>query len=279
MLTLTVLVDNNTLIDRYYQGEPGVAYHVACDGETVLFDTGYSEVLLQNAAKMQIDLRQLTAVVLSHGHNDHTWGLWELVKLYSEAKAAGQPVAQPALIGHPAVLADRQVDGLPIGAGLAVNQLGLTFRLAFSPEPLWLSERLVFLGAIERRQPFEGKQAVGTICCGTDWQPDYVEDDSALVYKGENGLVIITGCSHAGICNIVDQAKRVCQEERIQAIIGGLHLLQAEPAVLNATAEHLAACRIDAVYACHCTDLAAKLALAQALPLREVGVGLQLSYR
>jgi 7,8-dihydropterin-6-yl-methyl-4-(beta-D-ribofuranosyl)aminobenzene 5'-phosphate synthase len=82
---LTVLVDNNTIIDRYFYAEPGVSYFIECDDEKYLFDTGYSDLFLRNATKMGINLLGLDGIVISHGHNDHTWGLGELVKLYSEA--------------------------------------------------------------------------------------------------------------------------------------------------------------------------------------------------
>ena len=74
-MKITVLVDNNTYIDRYYLAEPAVAYFIE-DGEMrLLFDTGYSDVLLKNARAMGIDLTNLTHLALSHGHNDHTGGL------------------------------------------------------------------------------------------------------------------------------------------------------------------------------------------------------------
>lgn len=74
-MKLTVLVDNNTYIDQYYLGEPGVSYFIEDCGIRILFDTGYSDVYVRNAKKMGIDLSELDAVVLSHGHNDHTGGL------------------------------------------------------------------------------------------------------------------------------------------------------------------------------------------------------------
>ena len=73
-MQLTVLVDNNTLIDRYYLGEPGVAYYLEDGDVRILFDVGYSDIFLRNAQALGIDLSRLQQVVLSHGHNDHTRG-------------------------------------------------------------------------------------------------------------------------------------------------------------------------------------------------------------
>ncbi len=85
-MKLTVLVDNNTLIDRYYIGEPGVSYYIEDDNIKILFDAGYSDVFIQNAQKMNVNLLDIDCVVLSHGHIDHSWGLVPLVRMYTEAK-------------------------------------------------------------------------------------------------------------------------------------------------------------------------------------------------
>lgn len=92
------------------------------------------------------------------------------------------------------------------------------------------------------------------------------------------GLVIVTGCSHAGICNIVEQARRVCGEDRVIDIIGGFHLLEPSREQLQRTLEYMESLCPAAVHACHCTDLASKIALSQVVDLREVGVGLSLDY-
>lgn len=73
-MKLTVLVDNNTFVDEYLIGEPGVSYYIECDGKKILFDLGYSDVFLKNAQTLKIDLSDIDDLVISHGHNDHTWG-------------------------------------------------------------------------------------------------------------------------------------------------------------------------------------------------------------
>lgn len=74
-MQLTVLVDNNTLIDRYYLGEPGVAYYLEDGDVRILFDVGYSDIFLRNAQALGIDLSRLQQVVLSHGHNDQLFSM------------------------------------------------------------------------------------------------------------------------------------------------------------------------------------------------------------
>ena len=141
-MKLTVLVDNNTVVDRYFLGEPGVSYFIECDDGKYLFDTGYSDIFLRNATKMDINLLQLDAVIISHGHNDHTWGLGELVKLYSEAIYEGYECKKPAIIAHPDAFLDKNVDGLDVGAMLSIDQLKKLFSVKLEKEPVWLSEKL-----------------------------------------------------------------------------------------------------------------------------------------
>ncbi|MBW1811849.1 MAG: MBL fold metallo-hydrolase, partial [Deltaproteobacteria bacterium] len=100
-MKLSVLVDNNTLIDRYFLAEPGVSYHIQ-DGDTaVLFDTGYSDIFIQNALKMGLDLSFLDYLVFSHGHLDHTWGVGSLIKYFTELRIENRPFNKPTVIAHP----------------------------------------------------------------------------------------------------------------------------------------------------------------------------------
>jgi 7,8-dihydropterin-6-yl-methyl-4-(beta-D-ribofuranosyl)aminobenzene 5'-phosphate synthase len=90
--------------------------------------------------------------------------------------------------------------------------------------------------------------------------------------------VIITGCSHAGICNIVEQAQSVCGEHRVIDIIGGLHLLTPSPSRLKKTGEYIQHLHLKALHACHCTSLSSKIALAEYCPVQEVGTGMKLEW-
>lgn len=101
-------------------------------------------------------------------------------------------------------------------------------------------------------------------------------DDSALAYRSAEGIVIVSGCSHSGICNIVEQAKRVCGEKRVVDIVGGLHLLDPPERQMSETLGYFERMRPHEVHACHCTDLASKVALAGVANLKDVGVGLDL---
>ncbi|WP_319541217.1 MBL fold metallo-hydrolase [uncultured Pseudodesulfovibrio sp.] len=108
--------------------------------------------------------------------------------------------------------------------------------------------------------------------------PDDIPDDTALACVTNSGLVVISGCAHAGICNTVEQAKRITGVDTVRTVLGGFHLQQAKPERLAPTTDYLAALNLENLYACHCTDLAAKIAMATKCPLKEVGSGLTLQF-
>ena len=278
-MKLTVLVDNNTLTDRYFLGEPGVSYFVEDEDKKILFDVGYSDAFIANARKLSIDLLDVDFVVLSHGHLDHTWGLIPLVRLYTEGAVEHLDVKRPTLVTHPATLSPRTLGGVgEIGSILSKRRLSGYFHLELSTEPVHLTERLVFLGEIQRSTAFEAKSPIGKVREKDVEKDDFLMDDSALAYKSSEGLVIITGCSHAGICNIVEHARKICGDDRVVDIIGGLHLLNPSVEQLQGTLAYMKSLCPGAVHACHCTDLSSRIALSEVVNLKEVGVGLTLEY-
>jgi len=277
-MRLTVLVDNNTLIDRYFFAEPGISLYIEQGGKRLLLDVGYSDIFIKNAQKMNIDLRTLDYVVLSHGHQDHTWGLDPLVRLYTESQIEGIPHKRPKVLAHPEAFFSKIIDDMEIGSLLSRDKLSKNLPVELSKDPLWLTEKILFLGEIERKNDFEGKKPIGSIIKPEGKEPDYLYDDTALAYKSPQGLVIITGCSHSGICNIVEQAKKLCKEERVIDIVGGLHLLEPSKEQLQGTLEYMKKLNPKQMHACHCTDLNSKIALSKVVNLKEVGVGLVLEY-
>lgn len=278
-MQLKILVDNNTIIDRYFLGEPGVSYFIEIDDRRILFDVGYSDIFLTNGARMGIDFLDIDTLVLSHAHLDHTWGLQHLIQRLAEAGFEQTAAKRPGLVAHPAVFDPRSIDGIgEIGSLVTAERAGCYFDLRLTAEPVWLHPRLVFLGEIERTNDFEARQPIGEIHGNAGRQADLVLDDSALVYRSNRGLVVITGCAHAGICNTVTYARKVCGEDRIADIIGGFHLLDPPEDQLAGTVDFFKTLQPEAVHAGHCTDFHSRRRLADVAPLEEVGVGLVLTY-
>ncbi len=259
-MKLTVLVDNNTYIDKYYLGEPALSYYIEDEDTKILFDCGYSDVFIQNAAAMNIDLAQTNTVVFSHGHDDHTGGLLHLTRMLKTAR----------LVAHPSALEEKQyLDGRNAGSALRAEDTGYTLSLA--KEPQKISKNLTFLGEIPQMNDFEPRRQFGVCRVGETFEPDFVMDDSALVYEGEESIYIITGCSHAGICNIVEYAATLFKKP-VKGIIGGFHLKNVDERVRK-TIEYLAGLNLEELYPCHCTSFSVRAEMSKTLPVVEVGVG------
>ena len=267
---LTVLVDNHTYIDRYYLGEPAVSYLVEDGEHVILFDVGYSDVFLENAHRMGIDLSRVTDIVLSHGHNDHTGGLPAFFTRFSQ---------RVRLFSHPGALLPKQVEGLPVGSSLSLEQLQERAEVKLLTKPDALSEHVMFLGEIPRVYPFERDRAVGErqSTCGCCWEPDTILDDTALALNVPDGLFVVTGCAHAGVCNTVAYAKEVTGQARILGVLGGFHLFKVGE-TLNRTIETLLSLGVTRVYPAHCTSLKVKSAFFDAMETHEVGVELTLEW-
>jgi 7,8-dihydropterin-6-yl-methyl-4-(beta-D-ribofuranosyl)aminobenzene 5'-phosphate synthase len=280
-LSVHVLVDNSTLTDRFFTGEPGLSLYLETDSRKVLFDLGYSGAFIANARKMGIDLLNLDYVVLSHGHIDHTGGLPHLIQLHLEAKIEHLPHKVPKILVHPHCLYPRPFGRLfDIGSMIPYERLARYFPVEVSRAPVWIAGDLVFLGEIPREIAFPERPEVRKrmIALPNSTSEDRLLDDTALAYRSPEGIVILTGCSHSGIANIIETAKKVCGDDRILDVIGGLHLLDPSPGELAGTVGYLKKAGVRALHPCHCTSLAAKSALAQAVPVHEAGVGLRLDY-
>ena len=277
-MELSVLVDNNTLIDQYFKGEPGLSYYIKTEDTHILFDIGYSGLFIENAQQMGLDLNQVDYLILSHGHIDHTGGLDPLIKHYFETKTK-KDKGYPEIIAHPDCFKDKYYgNNTSIGLNVSTKVINQLFDVNQTKEPLWLTDKLVYLGEIERSNDFEAQKPIGYQKNLEKGFEDYILDDTALAYLGQEGLVIITGCSHAGICNIVEQAKKVTQVNEVVDIIGGLHLMEPEREQLAKTIKYIEKLNLKELHACHCTDLKSKIQLSKAANLKEVGVGMKFTY-
>ena len=264
-MKLTILCDNNTYIDRYYLGEPALSILIEDGNDKVLFDTGYSDVFLRNAELMDISLKDLTSVVISHGHNDHTGGLPYLIENLDSGKLP--------LYAHPDTFRSKRQGEESIGSPLSQETLAGSFDLRLSSEPVYITPKLVFLGEIPCYFDYEKRRRIGEVFNGTEFEPDLNLDDSALAYVGEKGLYIITGCSHSGICNIIRHAQAVTQVENVVGVIGGFHLFDVDGRLLS-TIDYLKDLRINKINPCHCVSLHARAAMIQRLRIGETGVGM-----
>jgi 7,8-dihydropterin-6-yl-methyl-4-(beta-D-ribofuranosyl)aminobenzene 5'-phosphate synthase len=238
-------------------------------GETsssLLFDTGTSpDALAVNAERLGIDAGALQGVVLSHGHFDHTGGLDGLARLRGRS---GLP-----LTVHPAVWTRRRLE-LPGGRELPTLSRDALEREGFEVierrQPSLLAGGILITGEVDRVTEFEhGMPPQHQAWDGHRWQHDpAVIDDQALVISVRGrGLVVITGCGHAGVVNIIRQAMRLTGVPRLLAVIGGFHLSgPAFEPVIEPTVAALTELAPELIAPGHCTGWRAQHTLAAMLP-------------
>lgn len=267
-MKLTVLVDNNTYIDKYFYGEPGLCFYIEDGKEKILLDTGYSDLFIRNAKKLGIDLSALTKIVISHGHDDHTGGLPHLLERFDTSSFQ--------VITHPDTFAEKRRGDLLTGSPVSEETMREKTSLILSKDPVKISDHITFLGEIPITQEFEQRPKMDTRKTPEGYVPDYILEDSALIYETASGVYVITGCSHAGICNMCAYAKELTNKP-VLGIIGGWHMKKMDERA-EKTISYMKNEGISEMYPCHCTSFAVKAAVHQEIPVHEVGVGLTVEW-
>lgn len=265
-MKLTVLCDNNTFIDNYLYGEPALSFYIENENDKILFDLGYSDVFVKNAKIKNIDLKKVNKIIFSHGHDDHTRGI-----KFFEFKKGTQIVHAPKCFD------EKFCDNINISAPYSDAELSKNYKVVETKEPLMVSKNLYFLGTVPRVTKFETANLSLTTRVAGKIVVDNFEDDSALVYVADEGIVVIAGCSHSGICNICEYAKKLFNK-KIVAVIGGFHLLKDNEQA-KSTIKYLKKENIEKLYPCHCTGLHVKARMInESLNVFDVGSGLELEF-
>lgn len=236
IVKITILNDNTS--GRKCLAEHGLSFVVETT-EKILFDTGHSDVFIENANRIGVNLDEIKTVVISHGHDDHTGGLRFL--------------SNKEIIGHPSIFMKRfrKRDNTPLGMMFsreeAVSKYG--YKLRLSSSPMKIADKVWFMGEVPRLTDFESQSTQFVDENGTD---DFIPDDSGMVIESRNGLIVISGCAHSGICNMIKHAKNITNVEKIYAVIGGFHLLGNDEQT-SKTISFLKTEGVENVMPSHCT--------------------------
>jgi 7,8-dihydropterin-6-yl-methyl-4-(beta-D-ribofuranosyl)aminobenzene 5'-phosphate synthase len=268
-----ILCDNNAGPFSGTLGEHGFAALIEHDGESILFDTGGGHTLLHNAQRMNLDLRGVRQVLLSHGHVDHAGGLWPLL----------QSCGAKEVLAHPAVFAQRYAirDGIHRSIGMPYTQeflagLGASFSLSDAFREV--APGMFLTGAVPRESAFEQGDA-GLFCDSSGCGSDRVPDDQSLVLVTRKGLLLLLGCCHAGVVNEVELAPQRTGVSELYGIIGGCHLAFSSEAQIDGTIRALKRFGVKKICAGHCTGFAASARLSREFPgFRPAHVGYTLEY-
>lgn len=232
----------------------------ACSGgvcRRILMDAGQSALpILHNMKLLDIDPASIDAVVLSHCHYDHTEGLVDTLKAIGRKNIpviAHPGIFRPNYIFNPFI---RNIGVMKENGRKAIEDAG--GLLVLVDEPFEIMPGVIATGVVPRKRDFE-KQGIGTYNIEDGKvSPDEIIDDLSLAVKVKGkGLAIISGCSHAGIINIIEWSREISMEPKVGVVIGGFHLIEASQDRIEKTAQALKTLNVGRVITGHCTGLAA----------------------
>jgi 7,8-dihydropterin-6-yl-methyl-4-(beta-D-ribofuranosyl)aminobenzene 5'-phosphate synthase len=287
---VTVVIDN--YLDLLMAGQEGVVRYQARDfgaaarlvaehgfsalvsverdgvRHSVLYDAGLTpDAVARNLDVLQVPIGDLRAIVISHGHADHHGGLEGLIRRRGRSRLP--------LVIHPDAWRERRITfptggevRLPPPSRHDLEAEGLVV-VEERAESLLLDEAVLVSGQVARVTDFETGFPIHEARHGGGWQPDpMIWDDQALVVNvRDHGLVIVSGCSHAGVINVLRHAQRLTEETRVAGLLGGLHLTGGLfEARIGPTVDALRAAQVQRVLPAHCSGWKAVHEVARAMP-------------
>lgn len=260
-------VDVTVLVENMAGGGPvlgewGLSLFVETGSQRILFDSGGGHTLLGNARFLNVDLGRIDAIVISHGHDDHTGGL-------EKALAGSGPVD---LFVHPAVFAVKywkmgsraEPDVMPIARDALQRRVR---RLCETEKPTAVCPGVMVTGQIPRLTDFEDTGVRDYAFLDAELKiTNPILDDQAMFFRVPEGVVIILGCGHSGLVNTIRYVSALSGERKIFAVLGGTHLLNASPLRLQETIAALRQFGVRKIMLSHCTGMDAYVEIAKAFP-------------
>lgn len=272
-LKIITLVENSPKYDSYFMGCFGISFWIEIESngckKTILFDVGtLPEVAIHNAELMGLSFSDIDMIILSHCHFDHTAALAGiLVEIGHDVPI----LAHPDIYRPNFTLAPEFLDYSMKGENCKDNIERLGGHYILTKSPIQPYPGILLTGEIEQTVDFE---KLGGVSCYTidskgNLVQDRLQDDISLLInvKGK-GLIVLAGCAHAGIINIMEQSIRQTGIDKIEAVIGGFHLLEAESDRVDKTLQSLERLSPNWIVPMHCTGIIPTARIATSFPER-----------
>lgn len=261
-MKITTLIENNQGKRSDLHSEHGLSVHIKVDGKNILFDTGQSGNFIDNAKKLDVDLKNLDYVIISHGHYDHSGGFERLIKeinpeikLYLgngffNKKYGLESDENYKYIGNPF---DEKF--------LKENNIATKY---VTEDMLNITENLLVFTNFNRNKEYENTNQTLYLKEKGQFKKDMFLDEISLGLKTKEGLFLIVGCAHPGIVNILDTIIQRTNMD-IHGLIGGTHLIKEDEFKINKIIDYLKEKDIKMIGACHCTGKQGETMLSQQL--------------
>lgn len=259
-IRITVLVENSV----HRQGlvaEHGLSFHIQSGEQSLIFDTGQTDLAVINAETLQLPLDRVEALVLSHGHYDHTGGVPAMLEVVPSARIYLHPAAfekrfsQNSGPSRSIGMSDCVSQAIHQHAGGFIKTVGHTEIL----------EGVIATGEIPRATTYE--DTGGAFFLDVEGsRPDPLTDDQALVIDLGRSVVLLLGCAHSGVVNTLDHVQQLTNGKPVSAVIGGLHLGSASEERIQQTIARLRDAKLMCLAPAHCTGLSATAKLWSAFP-------------
>ena len=263
---ITLLVDNDAA--EGLEKEHGFAAWIEYGKHRILFDTGHMGALQKNAERLGVNLKEAEAIVISHGHRDHTG---TLDKVLAENNKAHIYFANEIDQQRWWYMPDADNYGMPEAAKQAFRALP-TNQVHSLKTHHYLAPGVGITGPVPRLNDYE--DTGGTFHLDDKrGAVDEIEDDQSMWFETSDGLVVLLGCCHSGLSNTIDFIRKVSGMNKVKGVLGGMHLLQANETRLSKTFDVLRGWNADFLIPCHCTGKASALKMEAAIGSQTVKHG------
>jgi 7,8-dihydropterin-6-yl-methyl-4-(beta-D-ribofuranosyl)aminobenzene 5'-phosphate synthase len=244
-LSITTLVEDTALSDGLL-AEHGLSFWIEYGDKRILFDTGQSDILVRNAKTLDINLAEANAIVISHGHYDHTGGLSAILDIAPKATVYLHPAAiEPKF--------SRKTSGVnSIGMPYLAKKAVQRRHVIWTATPAQIFPGVSVTGQVSRVNNFEDVGGVFFVDENCK-KPDELLDDQTLFIDSTKGLVVVLGCAHSGVINTLEYISNLTSRSKIYAVIGGMHLLNASKERIEQTITVFREYNIQKIGVAHCT--------------------------